>query len=171
LCRQTQCRYRYRSNDYLTSFFLIQFIKIKFLKYVKPFSIKPAQLINHSTTTTATTTQETNFFLSTPRSWISIFGIPEKEQNKTKIETISDQIGSEQDERERQCGHVVTTYIVPSIMHFAAFIIGFIYFRINENEQLYSLMEKVFLAVSNTMKTVSQDKVIKRLKYEKLERR
>jgi hypothetical protein len=50
-------------------------------------------------------------------------------------------------------------------MHFAAFVIGFLYFRINENEQLYALMEKVFLAVNQTLKTVSQDRVIKRLKY------
>lgn len=63
-----------------------------------------------------------------------------------------------------QCGHILTTYILPSIMHLVAYVIGFIYFRINENEQLYALMEKVFLAVNQTLKTVSQDRVIKRLK-------
>ncbi len=67
--------------------------------------------------------------------------------------------------KENACGHVVTTYIVPSVLHLIAYIIGFIYFRINENEQLYALMEKVFLAVNQTLKVVSQDKVIKRLKY------
>lgn len=61
--------------------------------------------------------------------------------------------------------HILTTYILPSIMHLVAYVIGFIYFRINENEQLYALMEKVFLAVNQTLKTVSQDRVIKRLKY------
>lgn len=65
-----------------------------------------------------------------------------------------------------QCGHILTTYILPSIMHLVAYVIGFIYFRINENEQLYALMEKVFLAVNQTLKTVSQDRVIKRLKLE-----
>ena len=67
-------------------------------------------------------------------------------------------------EGQKQCGHVFTTYIVPSLMHFVSFVIGFIYFRINENEQLYSLMEKVFLAVNQTLKTVSQDRVIRRLR-------
>ncbi len=136
------------------------------MKYVKPFTIKPAELINHTTTTT--TTQRAIYLQSTPRSWDNIFDfLHEKEKNTTAVakDCTSEFTGSQQDERERQCGHVVTTYIVPSIMHFAAFIIGFIYFRVNENEQLYSLMEKVFLAVNNTMKTVSQDRVIKRLKY------
>ncbi|CAF0848737.1 unnamed protein product [Brachionus calyciflorus] len=63
-----------------------------------------------------------------------------------------------------QCGHIITTYVLPSLMHLIAYIIGFIYFRINDNEQLYALMEKVFLAVNVTLKTVSQDRVIKRLK-------
>jgi hypothetical protein len=67
--------------------------------------------------------------------------------------------------KENACGHVVTTYMVPSVLHLIAYIIGFIYFRINENEQLYALMEKVFLAVNQTLKVVSQDKVIRRLKY------
>jgi hypothetical protein len=59
------------------------------------------------------------------------------------------------------CGHIITTYILPSILHLASFIMGFVYFRINENEQLYALMEKVFLS---SMKLVSQDTVIRRLK-------
>lgn len=63
-----------------------------------------------------------------------------------------------------QCGHIITTYVLPSLLHLIAYIMGFIYFRINENEQLYALMEKVFLAVNVTLKTVSQDRVIKRLK-------
>lgn len=66
--------------------------------------------------------------------------------------------------QEDQCGHIITTYVLPSIMHLIAYIIGFIYFRINDNEQLYALMEKVFLAVNVTLKTVSQDRVIRRLK-------
>jgi hypothetical protein len=68
------------------------------------------------------------------------------------------------DIKKQQCGHVITTYLLPSLMHLAAYILGFVYFRINENEQLYALMEKVFLAVNQTLKLVSQDRVIKRLK-------
>lgn len=65
---------------------------------------------------------------------------------------------------DQQCGHVLTTYLLPSLMHLIAYVIGFLYFRVQENEQLYALMEKVFLAVNQTLKTVSQDRVIKRLK-------
>ena len=41
------------------------------------------------------------------------------------------------------CEHIVTTYVVPNILHFVAFFIGIYHFRIQENEQLYALMEKV----------------------------
>ena len=57
------------------------------------------------------------------------------------------------------------TTIIPNVMHLCSYIIGFIYFRIHENEQLYALMEKVFLSVNQTMKQKNQDKVIKRLRY------
>ncbi len=63
-----------------------------------------------------------------------------------------------------KCEHVVTTYILPSAFHFIAYLLGFFYFRINENEQLYALMEKVFLAVNQTLKSSAQDRVIRRLK-------
>lgn len=43
------------------------------------------------------------------------------------------------------CSHIITTYIIPSILHFTAFLYGFHYFRMQENEQLYSLMERVFV--------------------------
>lgn len=46
-----------------------------------------------------------------------------------------------------QCGHIVTIYIIPDILHCAAFMIGFIYFRATEGEQMYSLMEKVFISI------------------------
>ena len=42
-----------------------------------------------------------------------------------------------------ECGHIFTTYILPDIFHFVAFIIGFIHFRVNEGEPMYALMEKV----------------------------
>lgn len=41
------------------------------------------------------------------------------------------------------CGHIFTTYIVPDILHCAAFLIGLVYFRVTEGEAMYSLMEKV----------------------------
>lgn len=42
-----------------------------------------------------------------------------------------------------ECGHIFTTYILPDVLHFFSFIIGFIHFRVTEGEPLYSLMEKV----------------------------
>lgn len=75
-----------------------------------------------------------------------------------------DPLGKGKKRHEDKCGHVVTTYVLPSVMHFIAYLVGFFYFRINENEQLYALMEKVFLAVNQTLKTAAQDRVIRRLK-------
>ena len=43
----------------------------------------------------------------------------------------------------RQCYHITTTYIVPAVLHFTVYIMGFIHFRLQENEHLYALIEKV----------------------------
>ena len=44
-----------------------------------------------------------------------------------------------------ECSHIVSTYVVPKVLHFMAFLIGFYMFRIQENEGLHALIEKVFL--------------------------
>lgn len=44
-----------------------------------------------------------------------------------------------------ECTHIVSTYVVPNVLHFMAFLIGFYMFRIQENEGLHALIEKVFL--------------------------
>ncbi|XP_078612280.1 uncharacterized protein LOC144882399 isoform X1 [Branchiostoma floridae x Branchiostoma japonicum] len=60
-----------------------------------------------------------------------------------------------------QCSHVFTTYVVPDILHFMAYLLGFFYFRIQDNEQLYALMEKVFLKASVAQsRNVSRAKMI-----------
>ncbi|WAR27892.1 hypothetical protein MAR_013596 [Mya arenaria] len=46
------------------------------------------------------------------------------------------------------CEHVITTYVVPNILHLVAFIMGLVHFRVQENEHLYALMENVFLQAS-----------------------
>ncbi|XP_076324062.1 uncharacterized protein LOC143232463 isoform X2 [Tachypleus tridentatus] len=56
-------------------------------------------------------------------------------KNKTELNFTS----------SHQCDHVISTYVVPSVLHFLAFVYGFYFFRIQENEQLYALMERVFL--------------------------
>nr|KAG5690970.1 hypothetical protein BaRGS_027289 [Batillaria attramentaria] len=43
------------------------------------------------------------------------------------------------------CEHIVTTYLIPNILHFIAYVMGLYYFRIQDNEQMYAMMEKVFL--------------------------
>ena len=41
------------------------------------------------------------------------------------------------------CEHIITTYVIPNILHFVAFVMGFVHYRIQENEQLYAIMERV----------------------------
>ncbi|GBN22754.1 hypothetical protein AVEN_38021-1 [Araneus ventricosus] len=60
------------------------------------------------------------------------------------IETVYRPMGS------GYCEHIVPTYIVPSFVHFLAFAYGFYHFRLVECEQLFSLMERVFLQSSST---------------------
>lgn len=43
-----------------------------------------------------------------------------------------------------ECTHITSTYVVPNLLHFMAFLIGFYMFRIQENEGLHALIEKVF---------------------------
>ncbi|ESO86344.1 hypothetical protein LOTGIDRAFT_235407 [Lottia gigantea] len=63
------------------------------------------------------------------------------------------------------CEHLITTYIVPNFLHFVAYIMGIFYFRIQENEQLYALMEKVFLqATPQQNRNASQQKMIWKLR-------
>ena len=46
------------------------------------------------------------------------------------------------------CNHVFTSYIIPDLLHLMAFCVGFWYFRIQDNEQMYALIEQVFLLVT-----------------------
>ncbi|XP_071165662.1 uncharacterized protein [Mytilus edulis] len=63
------------------------------------------------------------------------------------------------------CEHVITTYVIPNILHFVAFIMGFVHYRIQENEQLYAIMEKVFLqATPLSNRASSQHRMIKKLR-------
>ncbi|CAL1533181.1 unnamed protein product [Lymnaea stagnalis] len=63
------------------------------------------------------------------------------------------------------CEHIVTTYFIPNLLHFLAYSLGLYYFRIQENEQLYALMEKVFLqATPLQARTASQQKMINKLR-------
>lgn len=64
------------------------------------------------------------------------------------------------------CDHIVTSYLIPGLLHFAAYVLGFYYFRVQENEQLDALMEKVFLqATTHQARTASQQNMIKKQRY------
>lgn len=65
----------------------------------------------------------------------------------------------------KACEHVITTYVIPNVLHFIAFVMGFVHYRIQENEQLYAIMEKVFLqATPLSNRGSSQHKMIKKLR-------
>lgn len=55
-----------------------------------------------------------------------------------------------------ECTHIFSTYVVPDVLHFLAFLIGFYMFRIQESEGLHALIEKVFLLSSVPKKITSR---------------
>ncbi|XP_070539286.1 uncharacterized protein [Ptychodera flava] len=46
------------------------------------------------------------------------------------------------------CYHIFTSHVVPDILHFMAFCLGFLIFRVQENEELNALIEHTFLQAS-----------------------
>ena len=46
-----------------------------------------------------------------------------------------------------ECTHIFSTYVVPDVLHFLAFLIGFYMFRIQESEGLHALIEKVYFGM------------------------
>ncbi|XP_046852974.1 uncharacterized protein LOC124446188 isoform X2 [Xenia sp. Carnegie-2017] len=48
----------------------------------------------------------------------------------------------------KECRHVFGTFVLPSLLHLTAYLIGFYLYRIRQHEGLYFLMEKVFLQSS-----------------------
>ncbi|CAF3427103.1 unnamed protein product [Rotaria sp. Silwood1] len=111
--------------------------------------------LNVVTDTKTTTTSATTLSPSqnhTVLNWSSL--IPPKPFHKINVTNIQPNV----------CGHIFTTYILPDLLHFVAFIIGFIYFRVTEGEQMYSLMEKVFIHADQNMRQFSPNRVIRRLK-------
>jgi hypothetical protein len=143
--------------------------KLNVLKDIKPITLIPSFTLTPTTKYYPTnTTDLTN--LTTSQTLLSKVvdafhhGPSNTDSHHNSSRTRND-FKEEYVKRENEeCGHIVTTYIVPSLMHLIAYSIGFFYFRIMESEQLYALMEKVFLAVNVTMKLASQNGVIKRLK-------
>lgn len=93
---------------------------------------------------------------------------PERTPNfATKSKNLSDSMPSFilRPSTNMACQHIVTTYVIPNFLHFTAYLMGFWYFRIQENEQLYALMEKVFLHATPLQgRMVSQSNMIRRMR-------
>ncbi|CAF0931945.1 unnamed protein product [Adineta ricciae] len=115
-----------------------------------------------TTTTVQTTTTTTNFVTtSSPRNqsagtWATLQpGLTRPHTTNASFTLMA---------KHAECGHVFTTYILPDIFHFVAFIIGFIYFRVTEGEPMYSLMEKVFIHADQNIRQFGVNRAIRRLK-------
>ncbi|XP_033117936.1 uncharacterized protein LOC117117656 [Anneissia japonica] len=68
--------------------------------------------------------------------------------------------------RKNLCHNMFSIVIMPSCLHFLAFLYGFWYIRTQENEQIYALIEQVFLqANSKARGSVTQATVIKSLRF------
>lgn len=108
-----------------------------------------------TTTTFSTTTTTTTYRITSRGSAASIMPGSRTTTFKSNLTEIYN---------HPECGHIFTTYILPDIFHFAAFIIGFIHFRMNEGEPMYALMEKVFIHADQSMRLFSPNRVIRRLR-------
>jgi len=65
-----------------------------------------------------------------------------------------------------KCPHVVTTYVLPALLHLAVYLMGFYHFRLHDYESFFSIFEKVFLETSPFFSTTfSQKKIICRLRF------
>ncbi|CAH1781983.1 unnamed protein product [Owenia fusiformis] len=116
----------------------------------QPVIIQPALPRENNITSTNSTT------VSYP--WLPISPSSHSAVNATKLTKITGNTSP-------RCDHVITTYVIPSLLHFIAYILGIFYFRIMEAEQLYALLEKVFLqATALQGRVASQAKIIGRLR-------
>ncbi|XP_053403563.1 uncharacterized protein LOC123554901 [Mercenaria mercenaria] len=109
------------------------------------------------TTTVKPTTPRVN--LTTP-DFFPIFSM-----RPAEVDTPQKNLSQSQSSYPLGCDHIVTTYVVPNFLHFVAFVMGLIHFRVQENEQLYALMESVFLQASPLhSRSASQQKMIRNMR-------
>lgn len=63
---------------------------------------------------------------------------------------------------EKICyGNAIFSYLIPSILHLAAYLYTVYLFRIKENEQLQNMMERAFLLSSNPVNRGNQKKLVR----------
>lgn len=134
---------------------------------IKAVSLAPARLIAATTTTTTTaavlaTSMPAHGGLLLPQLNASSGNLGSAGLGGSGPVTVE---GAGDGSTASECEHVFSVYIVPSVIHLVAFLMGFYYFRYQESEQLYALMEKVFLDASSTQgRSTSQRKLIKKLR-------
>ena len=46
-------------------------------------------------------------------------------------------------ENYHTCTHLISSYILPDLLHFLAYLLGFWYFRVQDNEQMDALIQQV----------------------------
>ncbi|XP_038050585.1 uncharacterized protein LOC119723793 [Patiria miniata] len=64
------------------------------------------------------------------------------------------------------CTHLISSYILPDVLHFVAFLLGFWYFRIQDNEQMDALIQQAFLhATPTTHGSNTQSTMIRAMKW------
>ncbi|XP_071949693.1 uncharacterized protein [Antedon mediterranea] len=67
--------------------------------------------------------------------------------------------------KREYCRDIFSISILPNILHFLVFLYGFWYIRIQENEQIYALIEQVFLQANPMQRgSVTQGAIIKSLR-------
>ncbi|XP_076435332.1 uncharacterized protein LOC143275244 [Babylonia areolata] len=105
------------------------------------------------------TDNETTTGTSLPKALLFNFS-PTQEENLTSP-TLSPSSST-----PPPCDHIITTYLIPNVLHFAAYVMGMYYFRIQDNEQMYALMEKVFLQANpQHTSSSSQQKLVYKTRY------
>lgn len=114
-----------------------------------PVSLLTSHHGNISAPTTTPTTNHTNKTSTTPINPLTRINSSTSHTSKgVPFYTLATAAPATWDPAVMECTHIFSTYVVPDILHFLAFLIGFYMFRIQESEGLHALIEKVFLLTS-----------------------
>ncbi|XP_022093404.1 uncharacterized protein LOC110980762 [Acanthaster planci] len=64
------------------------------------------------------------------------------------------------------CTHLISSYVFPDVLHFLAFLLGFWYFRIQDNEQMDAMIQQAFLHTTPIQHgTNTQSTMIRAMKW------
>jgi hypothetical protein len=105
---------------------------------IHPIHPTTAHNVTHNTTTTHSSINHTG---TTIFSTDSSGTTTTSEYFSIKMFTL---VPAKPEWRPIECTHILSGYIVPDLLHFVAFIVGFYHFRIQESEGLQALIEMVW---------------------------